>query len=260
MYEEYLVFAKQIALEAGQIMKDFFNQDYEAHYKSDNTIVTEADTKINELVIKRIKEKYIDHGIYGEEASFNKEKKMLWVCDPIDGTSMFSRGVPVAVFSLAFVVDGVPQVGVVYDPFTDSLYEAVKGYGVKCNGKSISVNDYDLNAKESTIGYDYSPTMPFNTTDAIYPLSNKCRIGGTGSFVHNAILVANGGFSCAVTSGDRPYDIAAIKVIVEEAGGKVTDLNGKEQRYDREILGAVISNGLVHENLIEILRDSAAAK
>lgn len=252
--QEHIAYAKQIAAEAGEIMLKYFNQENISHYKTDETIVTKADTEINDLLINKVKEAYPDHGIYGEENSHEKTRNMLWVCDPLDGTASYSRGVPVAVFSLALVIDGKTQLGVVYDPFTKSMYEAVLDGGAYCNGKKLQVNNYQLGTKEAAIGYDYSPTMPFNTAHIYYELSQKSRIGGTGSFVHNAMLVATGGYVASIASGDRPYDIAAARLIVEEAGGIVTDLFGKDQRYDREIKGAIISNGIVHDELVELIK------
>ncbi len=250
----YLQFAKQIATEAGEIMLKYFNQENIGQYKTDDTIVTKADTEINNLLIDKAEEAYPGHGIYGEENSYEKTRNVLWVCDPLDGTASYSRGIPVAVFSLALVVDGKTQLGVVYDPFTKSMYEAVPDGGAYCNGKKLQVNNYQLGTKEAAIGYDYSPTMSFNTAHIYYELSQKSRIGGTGSFVHNAMLVATGGYVASIASGDRPYDIAAAKIIVEEAGGRVTDLFGQDQRYDREIKGAIISNGIVHDGLVGLIK------
>ena len=256
MMNKELEFAKQLARDAGEIMLRYFNQSDISHYKADNTIVTLADTEINQMVIDRVEESYPDYGVYGEEDSFGRDNEKLWVCDPIDGTAMFARGVPVAVFSLALVVDGEPIVGVVYDPFTDSLYEATKGGGARCNNEPIIVNEFTLGDKEFSIGYDYSPTMPINTLTVAYPLAERCRVGGVGSFVRNAVLVATGGFGCSIMSGSRPYDIAAAKVIVEEAGGKVTDIYGNEQRYDRDINGAIVSNGIVHDEIIKTIKEN----
>ncbi|MDR1032910.1 MAG: inositol monophosphatase, partial [Candidatus Nomurabacteria bacterium] len=127
---DYLEFARRLAYAAGGVMLKYFRLGGGiSHYKEDNTIVTKADTEINQMVIDRVRATYPGHGVYGEEDSFGRDKNELWVCDPIDGTNMFARGVPVAVFSLAFVVDGEPVMGVVYDPFTDRLYTAVKGEG-----------------------------------------------------------------------------------------------------------------------------------
>jgi len=252
----YLEFAKQLAKDAGEIMLKYFNSEASSRYKADNTIVTQADEEINQLVIDRVRGKYSRHGVYGEEDSFNKELDELWVCDPLDGTASFARGVPTAVFSIAYVVNGKPKLGVVYDPFTDCLYWATEGNGAFCNDKKLAVNKYGLRDKESAIGYDYSPTMPFDTLSVAYRLAKDCRVGGTGSFVHNGLLVANGGYSAAIMSGNRPYDIAAIKIIIEEAGGKVTDLAGNDQPYNREIYGAIVSNGKVHDDIVAAFKET----
>jgi myo-inositol-1(or 4)-monophosphatase len=88
-----LRFAKKLARDAGAIMLKYFNQTGISHYKSDCTIVTKADTEINQMVIERVRRAYPAHGVYGEEKSFGRDKKTLWVCDPVDGTAMFARGV-----------------------------------------------------------------------------------------------------------------------------------------------------------------------
>ena len=134
--EEYLEFAKDIAYQAGKIMLKYFNQNNGSNYKGDKTIVTLADTEINSYLIERVKEKYPNHAVDGEEEQFG-ESNFVWVCDPVDGTAMYARHIPVAVFSLALVVDGEPIIGVVYDPFTDSLYSAAKGNGVYKNDEKI---------------------------------------------------------------------------------------------------------------------------
>lgn len=125
-HAKYLEFAKSIAYKAGEIMIKYFKGDNQASYKFDQTIVTKADTEINQYLIQRVKETFPTHSVDGEEEQFGKSD-YVWVCDPVDGTAMYARHIPVAVFSLALVIDGVPVVGVVYDPFTDSLYSATKG-------------------------------------------------------------------------------------------------------------------------------------
>jgi len=123
--DEYLEFAKEIAKYAGNIMLKYFKQNNGASYKGDKTIVTLADTEINTYLINRVKEKYPTHSVDGEEEQFGKSD-YVWVCDPVDGTAMYARHIPVATFSLALVIKGEPKVGVVYDPFTDNLYTAIK--------------------------------------------------------------------------------------------------------------------------------------
>lgn len=125
-YENYLQFAEEIARKAGQIMKKYFSRKDISSYKGDKTIVTLADKEINSYLIKKVKETFPTHSVDGEEEQFGTSN-YIWVCDPVDGTAMYARNIPVAVFSLALVIDGISTIGVIYDPFTDNLYSAIKG-------------------------------------------------------------------------------------------------------------------------------------
>ena len=116
MEKEYLEFAKEIAAKAGEIMLKYFKCENGANYKFDQTIVTKADTEINTYLVEKVKERFPGHSVDGEEEQFG-ESNYVWVCDPVDGTAMYARHIPVAVFSLALVIDGKPEIGVVYDPF-----------------------------------------------------------------------------------------------------------------------------------------------
>ena len=99
-HQEWLDFAKGVALEAGDIMRRYFCKKPDSHLKANNTIVTVADEGINDLVIKRVTERYPDHDIDGEEASQCRGSKYVWVCDPIDGTASFAMELPISVFSM----------------------------------------------------------------------------------------------------------------------------------------------------------------
>ena len=252
--EEYLEFAKDIAYEAGKIIKKYFTVDNGANYKFDQTIVTKADKEINSLLIEKVKEKYPTHSVDGEEEQFGKSE-YVWVCDPVDGTAMYARHIPVAVFSLALVIDGVSTVGVVYDAFTDNLYTAIKGKGAYKNGKKMSVSDIKLDDMRSVAHFDMWPDSEYNLYDSIKELGKQTYFVGLGSIIRACMCVANGEFTLAVFPGTKHKncDIAAAKVIVEEAGGKVTDLFGNEQRYDSDIKGAIISNSAVYDEVLEII-------
>lgn len=254
MYNEYLEFAKEIAEKAKEITEKYFKTDNGSTYKFDQTIVTKADTEINEYLIKRVEETYPDHAVLGEEKQVG-ESNYAWVCDPVDGTAMYARHIPVSVFSLALVIDGVPKVGLIYDAFTDSLYTAISGQGAYKNGIKIKVNDIALDDKRSVAHFDMWPTAEYNIFDAIKELGKKSYFVGIGSIIRASSCVASGEFTAAIFPGtiNKHFDIAAVKVIVEEAGGKVTDLFGNDQRYDKKINGAVISNGLVHDEIIKTL-------
>lgn len=250
-YEEYLDFAKEIAVEAGKIMKKYFSRKDISSYKGDKTIVTLADKEINSYLIKKVKEQYPTHSVDGEEEQFG-ESKYVWVCDPVDGTAMYARNIPVAVFSLALVIDGISIVGVIYDPFTDNLYTAVKGQGAYQNDERICVNDYDLEDMRSVAHFDLWPEAYYDISNVLQELGKKTYFIGLGSIIRACTCVASGEFILAIFPGTnhKNCDIAAAKIIVEEAGGKVTNLFGTEQRYDKSIKGAIISNGLVHDEVV----------
>ena len=255
--KKYLEFAKEIANEAGKIMIKYFNNNNGASYKGDKTIVTLADKEINTYLIKRVKEEFPTHSVDGEEEQFGNSD-YVWVCDPIDGTAMYARHIPVAVFSLALVVDGVPEVGVLYDPFTDSLYSAAKGEGAYNNGEKISVNNFELDDMRSVSNFDMWKKGRYNIYTPVQELGKKTYFVSIGSIARACMCVASGEFNLAIFPGKehKNCDIAAAKIIVEEAGGKVTNLFGEEQRYDKDIDGAIISNGKVHEEVVKAVKET----
>ncbi len=255
MYQEYMEFAKEIASKAKEIMLKYFKEDNKSSYKGDKTIVTIADKEINEYLIERVKEKYPEHSVDGEEDQFG-ESKCVWVCDPIDGTAMYARHIPVSVFSLALVIDGESVLGIVMDPFTDSLYSAIKGEGAYLNDEAMHVSDILLDDMRSVSNLDMWPEAEYNVYDSIKELGKKTYFVGVGSVIRASMCVASGEFNLAIFPGTKHKncDIAAAKVIIEEAGGKVTDLFGNEQRYDESINGAIMSNGIVHQEAVDAIK------
>lgn len=255
MEQVYLQFAKDIAYKAGEIMVKYFNQFNNSNYKDDNTIVTIADKEINKYLIKEVKEKFETHSVDGEEES-NGESNLVWVCDPIDGTALYARQIHNSVFSLALVENGTPIIGVIYDPFSKDMYYAIKGKGAYQNDKPINVNNLKLNDKRSISHYDMWPNAEYNIYDIIKELGKNSYFISIGSIAKASTEVAKGNFTLALFPGTKHKncDIAAAKIIVEESGGKVTDLFGNNQRYDKDINGAIISNGIIHEEVISIIK------
>ena len=253
--KEYLEFAKEIAHEAGKIMLKYFNAKDISSYKGDKTIVTLADKEINTYLINKVKEKFPTHSVDGEEEQFGKSD-YVWVCDPVDGTAMYARHIPVAVFSLALVVNGESKVGVVYDVFTDTLYSAIKGEGAYKNGEKMIVNNYELDDMRSVSNFDMWPEVDYNIYDIIKELGKKTYFVSVGSVIRGCMCVASGEFNLGIFPGTKRKncDIAAAKVIVEEAGGRVTNLFGEDQRYDTDIKGAIISNEKVHSEVVETIK------
>ncbi len=256
--EKYLEFAKNLAQEAQEIALRYFNFEVENTWKEDNTPLTKADTEINDLVIKRINKTFPEHSIYGEEKSVKKENsRYIWVCDPIDGTMAFSCGLPLFVFSIALVdqSNGQPILGLVNDPVMKNMYWAYKDGGAYRNGKKIFVSK-DTSLKNTYLNTGASGrAVGFSNLPLIKALSEeKCAVMKYPSFIYGAIQVANGKYIGGVFYEKYGHDVVALKIITEEAGGKVTDLNGDERRYDENGLGCIVSNGILHDELLEIVQ------
>jgi fructose-1,6-bisphosphatase/inositol monophosphatase family enzyme len=254
--QEQLIFATNLAKEAGEIMLKYFNSPIlKVKHKEDNTPVTIADKKINQLIIDNVIKKYPEHAVNGEEQSTKNTAEYTWVCDPIDGTIPFIKQIPIATFSLALTRNGSPILGVMYDPFHNKMYTARKGFGAYCNDEKIMVSKKPLNISvinieswQGGIRDVIPPLHKFATQTQMYHIHFP-------SVVYASMLVASGKIEAEVFPGGRGknVDIAAAKIIIEEAGGKVTDLDGNEQRYDQDINGAIVSNGIVHNQIVKLL-------
>lgn len=256
MEKDFEKFAVDFAKRAGCIMRENFNFGMKKEWKSDNTPVTETDCRINSLLIKEIKSNFPDHNIKAEEeSSLSGEAEYVWVCDPLDGTIPFSHGLPISTFCLALTKNGESILGVVYDPFQDRLFSAKKGKGAYMNGKIIHVSK--INQLKGSAGeYEMFETAKFN----LNKLQEKLTIEGVKlmrlcSVNYPSMLVAAGELAFTIFPHVTPHDGAAVKIIVEEAGGKVTDIFGSEQKYDSQINGFIASNGALHEKLVNLSKE-----
>ncbi|MBP9758943.1 inositol monophosphatase [Candidatus Dojkabacteria bacterium] len=255
-YQAILEFSKVLALKAGEIMLTNFKQDMDFENKSDNTPVTIADTSINKLIIEEIKKSYPNHSVLGEEESDKTDlnscssKETLWICDPIDGTFPYSMGMPISTFMLAFLENGIPKVAVIYDPYRKLMFSAIEGMGTYRNDKKISVNSNTTFERQKIVVDADNPELYKNI------VASKNILLSYLSFGYGAIAVASGQVSVAIYYYDKPWDGAAPSLIVKEAGGKVTDLNGNDQKYNNTINGIVCSNEFFHDQIIQIIKES----
>ena len=254
--EGELLFAKNLAMEAGEIMLKHFQIGVPSESKVDegDTPVTIADKAINTKVVEAIKGQYPNHSVIGEEESYASENaKYTWVCDPIDGTIPYVMGVPTNVFSLALVnAEGMPVVAVVYDPYMKRLFSAVKNGGAFMNDVPIHVNHL-ADMSKTLIGNSGGRSNVLRAAEFKGAVIAACyRPVILSSVIYEAMFVAVGQLAATVFPGAGCHDVATAKLIVEEAGGKVTDVFGNEQRYDRPVKGAVISNGSLHDQLVAL--------
>lgn len=255
-YPQLLAFAKSCAYDAGPVMRDFFErQDKGVEQKLDKTSVTEADKLINAALITAVNATFPDHGVLGEEASVRTDANELWVCDPIDGTDAFIAGIPTAMYSLAFVVDGAPVVVALYDPFMDKLYTAVKGQGAFCNDMPIHVSS-STQLEGASLASAGSMQAILAKQELIQGLLNAgAQFKLVQGNVYKGCLVATGKLDGYLFPGRGAHDVAGLQLLIEEAGGIVTSLDGTTQRYDQAIRGAIVSNGAIHQPLVDALRN-----
>ncbi|MEI6480534.1 MAG: inositol monophosphatase [bacterium] len=249
-FDKELETAVNIAKEAGTIMLKYFDDDQHVEIKADNSPVTIADKLINSLVIEKLAQTFSDDGVVGEEEStsgYGMGRK--WICDPIDGTAGYTWSTPTAMFSLALVVDGKPVLGVAYDPFLNKMYIGRKGLPSECNNLPISVSKESI--QEGVVGVTGSirNLMKFSHTEKL--IEDKIKLACFSGAVYKAVLVAKGKFVGFIELGANAHDVAAVHIIVEGAGGKITSPDGKELDYSKPFKGCVISNGLVHDKLLE---------
>lgn len=251
--DSYRKISLNLARQAGKIMRKNFSIGVKKTWKKDNTPLTTTDTLINRLVVETLSKNFPDHGIIGEEESLKKNSEYQWVCDPLDGTVPFSHGYPLFNFVLVLVRDGKPVLGIIYDPILDRLFYAEKGQGAFLNKKRIKVSTQQKLDRYSVV--EVNARSKYKNVQKL--VSEKVRyVLNFVSASYASSLVAFGTFTANIYEYENPWDGAAAKIIVEEAGGKVTDISGKEQRYDREINGFIASNGLVHEELVKMCKQA----
>lgn len=241
-YQQYLSFAEDVAREAGIIARKYFSHVVSFETKTDNTPVTAADLEINELVIRRCMDTFPGIGVLGEEQSIDGTtgQNLLWVCDPIDGTIPYSFGMGMSTFCLALVEDGVPKVGVVYDFTNNRLFSAIEGKGARLNGENIQPQNDAQPMK--FIDLEWWLNAPFDIDQATKQLAvegyNTVRYM---SCVFAGVMVGLRRMSGVIYAGDKPWDAAALYVIAREMGAHMTDLGGRDQRYDKAINGFVLA-------------------
>ncbi len=253
-YSTELDFAKKLALKAGKTMIQYFDGDQKVKLKKDNSAVTIADIEINEMVIKELLKKFPNDGIIGEERSISTYGMgRIWFCDPVDGTAAYTWGVPTSMFSLALVVDGIPMMGVAYDPFLKKMYFASKGNGSFCNNKKLNVSNisFDKGVLAVPGSIRRLSDLPYFKTLKDLPINLAVFSGA----VYKTCLVAAGRFVGHIEPAVSAHDMAAVHVIIEEAGGKITGYDGEKLNYSTPFKGSIVSNKKVHKQLVDLVNN-----
>ncbi len=248
---------EEVAKQAGEVIREGYRKDFGIEYKTNKSdLVTEIDKRSEKLIMDFIKKEFPGHGILSEESgSFDKNAEYIWVIDPLDGTTNFAHGLPIFSVSIGVQRKGETIAGVVYDVMRDVVYSAEKGSGAFENGKRIFVSkNADLEQSLLVTGFPYNiKSNPHHVIERFNAFLFEARaVRRLGSAAIDFCYVASGIFDGFWEVILNPWDIAAGKLIVEEAGGRVTDFKGNEiSIFSKQILA---TNGIVHEKMERILQ------
>lgn len=256
--DEAYQFTVQLAREAGDILRERYGQVHRVEHKGPTDLVTEADRLSEAHILSRIRERYPDHDILSEESGFqSRAGGVRWIVDPLDGTTNFAHGLPLFGVSIALEVDGELAVGAIYDPVRDELYSAARGRGARLNGKPLRVSTvaslqdallvtgfpHDLweNPAENNLGYFAAFAQ---RTQGVRRL---------GSAALDLAYVAAGRFDGFWELKINAWDIAAGALLVQEAGGRLSRLDGSPFRVDG---GQILAtNGRLHQAMVQVLAE-----
>jgi len=245
------------AVETGAaIMKEYFDQSFIISNKEGiNNLVTEVDHKSEEAIFKVIKEQFPEHYILSEEAGeIIQDSNHKWIIDPIDGTVNYANRIPICCVSIGIEKDGKMILGAVYNPFIGELFFAEKGKGATLNNKTIHVsNKADVKTSCLVTGFPYTyldeANGPLQVFDKL--IRKGVPVRRLGSAAIDLCWVAMGRFDGFYEHQLQAWDSAAGFLMVEEAGGKVTDLTGKY--YNPYQHGIIATNGKIHDELLNVI-------
>lgn len=250
--------AKTAAIAAGDVLNGYFRSGVKMRTKTASVdLVSDADVNAERAVAAIIRDAFPQHAILGEEENSDDiGAEHLWIIDPLDGTTNFAHGIPHFAVSIAYYHNGIAQTGVVFNPVLKDWYTAERGHGAFLNDAPIHVSDEDELGK-SLIGtgfyYDRAEAMKA-TLDGIERLFKQqihgIRRFGTASL--DLAMVASGRFAGYFEYKLFPWDFAAGRLLVEEAGGKVTTCNDEPMPLAPSTI--IASNGLIHEQTLRHMR------
>ena len=248
MYARELAFALELADRAAEISLGVFRGDVQVSLKADQTPVTQADLQIEAMVRERIAVAFPQDRVFGEEEGGDASGDgRVWIVDPIDGTKNFARGIPIWATLIALQVDGDLVLGVAEASALGERYDAVRGEGARCNGEPIHVSAFDTVASSHLLYAGLKTWLSDPRWQGVLDtLTAAQRTRGLGDFWGH-LLVARGSAEAMVEPELSLWDYAALVPIVEEAGGRITAVDGGPLRHGGS---ALTTNGVMHEELV----------
>jgi myo-inositol-1(or 4)-monophosphatase len=255
-WEKELSVGRQVALEAGALLKNLLGRINQIRHKGETDLVTEADLQSEKLILESMGRHFPkDTFITEETGQHGPTSERVWLIDPLDGTINFAHELPFFAVSIALHVQGETKLGVVHNPCTQELFEASKGSGAFLNQRPITVSKTNK-LIDSLLATGFPYTMHQNPQDVMKRFNNLIVRGQStrriGSAAMDLCYVAAGRFAGYWEQDLKPWDTAAGAILVEEAGGRVTDFEGNP--FTPFLKTVVASNALIHEDMLKALR------
>ena len=234
---------------AGELLLSFRGKQLKRSYKQDKQLVTEADIVSEQFLIHELGTLLPEASFCAEESGNNGDGPYCWVIDPLDGTTNFAQGLPYFGISVALTYQGVPQVGAVYMPLFDEFFYAERAQGAWCNGEPIRVSDVqDHTESVVAIGLPYGYDERVALLHAVEQVARSVRaIRHLGAVAVDLAYASSGRFDGVALAGLAWWDVAAGMLLIQEAGGKVTDFAGNAVHADYS--SCIAGNVAVHRHL-----------
>lgn len=247
--------AMQAAKEGGGVLKKYFQSSLlERRLKDDNTLATQADEEAEKSIIEIIKKNYPDHAILAEESGHqDTTSEYTWIIDPLDGTQNFVNGIPIFAISIALAKNDEPIVSVIFNPITNDLFAAEKGKGSFCNEHKLSVSSQKADAAMITIGTSSKSQDKDLVRRCFFHARDYVKsVRYLGSAALELCYLARGGTEGFINIGTSKWDYGAGVLLVQEAGGKLSDFHGNPWNFSQNYFLA--SNGVIHPALLELAK------
>jgi histidinol-phosphatase len=251
VFEDDLAFAHELADLAGEIGLGFFHGSFEVTIKPDRTPVTEADLAIEAALRDAVNERFPGDSVLGEEGGLQGKGRRRWIVDPIDGTKNFADGVQIWSNLIALAVDEEPVVGVVNLPALGERYEASRGGGARLNGDPIHVSRADRVPRSFVVYAGMEDWLSGPYAPGVQDLVSAARRNRGFGDAWGHCLVARGSADVMVELELATWDFAALQVIVDEAGGRISRFDGTALTHGGTVL---TTNGLLHDEIVARLR------
>jgi len=254
----FLTTAIEAVVRAGDLQMTRFGGDFQIDKKGTIDLVTEVDVAVERMFRAMIAERFPDHQVLAEElgGAADAPEGPCWVFDPIDGTTNFAHGLPIFCSSLALEIDGVAEVAAVYDPTRKELFTAERGGGAFLNGSPLRVSSADRLVDAMLVtGFPYDVHSRVDEIVGLFGafVGQVRAVRRLGSAAIDLAYVACGRFDGFWEVRLNPWDISAGALLIEEAGGVVTGLEGAP--FDSRRGEIVASNGRVHGQMLDVIRN-----